>query len=82
MASNNMCPDCKKGYSKSPTRCICGWYLTNEAGAAQVNSHCCQFVEIDGIQCTKTGSVSFRVKGSDWFCSEHVRQLREESYKR
>ena len=82
MTASNMCPDCKKTYSKMPSRCICGWYLTNETVSTKTNSIACQFVKADGSQCAEVGSVSFRIRGSEWFCGEHVRKLREESYTR
>ena len=80
MDTTNVCPDCKKTYEKMPKRCICVWYGIKEA-SNNIDRNRCGFFEVDG-QCDLTGSVALRSKSQDWYCGEHARKLREESYKR
>ncbi|OGT42644.1 MAG: hypothetical protein A3F13_06960 [Gammaproteobacteria bacterium RIFCSPHIGHO2_12_FULL_40_19] len=80
MMPDNICPACRKAYDRKPTRCICGWYLTSENKIA-IKSSNCQYIE-NGKQCDKFGSVSFVIRGEDWFCGRHAHMLRNQSFKR
>jgi hypothetical protein len=80
MDTNNVCPDCKKSYEKMPERCICGWYLVKENKSNKDNGRCLYFEESG--RCKELGSVALRAKSHDWYCGDHARKLREESYQR
>lgn len=63
-----------------PERCICGWYLVKESKSNTDNGRCL-YIEESG-QCEESGSVALRAKSHDWYCGDHARKLREESYQR
>lgn len=80
MQSINTCHECGKRYPKPPKQCMCGWHFTKQEPERN-DPLLCQFF-MNGEQCKELGTVSFRTKGSDWYCGDHARMLREESYKR
>ena len=76
--SNNICPECRKIYANKPTRCVCGWYLTNENKTSFANFNCHYIV--NGIQCDKLGTVSNNVRSNDWYCRDHAEKMKYPNY--
>lgn len=82
MRPNNICQECGKVYAKVPKRCMCGWYFLKQEikpEIAAIDSSLCQFIE-NGEQCSEAGSVTFKTKGTNWYCSPHAQLLREQSF--
>lgn len=80
MRSSNVCHECGKRYSVQPKQCMCGWYFRAQEPERNDSSLCQYFT--NGEQCKELGSLSFRARGNDWYCGEHARMLRDESFKR
>lgn len=81
MRANNVCEECGKVHPKPPKKCMCGWIFI-KAEVQQNNPFLCQFFFPNGKQCQELGSVSYRARGKDYYCSKHASELREESFKR
>jgi hypothetical protein len=80
----NICQECGKVYAKIPKRCMCGWYFIKQEvqqETPKINSSLCHFIE-NGEQCPEAGSVTFKTKSTNWYCSPHAQLLREQSFKR
>jgi len=80
MYPKNICPDCKKTYTKLPASCPCGWYFLKDK-ENNLDKSKCHYL-INGKQCNQVGSVSISVRGNEWFCSFHADEMREKSYQR
>lgn len=80
MKLNNVCHECGKTYTKTPNRCMCGWYFIKHEAPSNDPS-LCQFFS-DGKQCEEAGSMTFQARGKDYYCVHHARMLREESFNR
>lgn len=81
MIVSNVCQVCGKKYPKPPKKCMCGWFFTKQEKQRNDPS-LCQFFFPNGEQCSELGTTSFRTRGSDYYCGDHVQILRDESYKR
>lgn len=77
--TNNVCPDCKKTFSKPLERCICGW-IRVDPKYISVSDYACRFVEF-GKTCNRTGIIALSPRSNEWFCNEHAFRARENSYK-
>ncbi|OGT63256.1 MAG: hypothetical protein A3E85_06090 [Gammaproteobacteria bacterium RIFCSPHIGHO2_12_FULL_45_12] len=79
MKVSKVCQECGKRYPTPPKQCMCGWHFTMEVESN--DPAFCQYFS-NGRQCEELGSVTFSARSKDWYCGDHARMLREESFKR
>lgn len=75
MSTEKICQECRQGLKNSSAECVCGWRSTAEA--LRMNSQCCYA----GV-CDRPGTVSLKLRGNTWYCSQHAEVMRRAAEQR